>query len=236
MGRKSDSTQINDLKTKNFGPLLDPEKIAECLNIQFINVGPKLASEISTVECDVKPVDSQQRVNSLFHLKEVTISDVFKKLREVNVAKDTGHDNIRNKILKIAAPVISKLLADLFNLSITTNTFPDDWKVAKVLPLFQSGERNDPNNFRSISVLPTVARVFERLIYEQMYTYFSENNLIQPRQSRFRSLHATVTAPLDMTNQWCFNIDRGMVSDVIFLDLKKAFDPVDHSILFKKTV
>ena len=124
------------------------------------------------------------------------------KLQEVNVAKATGHDNIPNKILKIAAPVISLSLADLFNLSITTNTFPDDWKVAKVFPLYKSGERNDANNFRPISVLPTITRGFERLVYEQMYAYFTENNLIQPRQSGFRSLHhSTVTALLDMTNR-----------------------------------
>ena len=66
-----------------------------------------------------------------------------------------------------------------------------------------------------------------------MYAYFTENNLIQPRQSGFRSLHSTVTALLDMTNQWCLNIDKGMVSGVIFLDLKKAFDTVDHAILLK---
>ena len=234
MGKKSDSTQINDLKTENSGPSRsDPKKIAECLNIHFTNVGPKLACEIPTVDCDVNPVDSQH-VNSSFELKEVMISDVFKKLQEVNVAKATGHDSIPNKILKIAAPVISKSLADLFNFSITTNTFPDDWKVSKVFPLFKSGERNDPNNFRPISVLPTIDRVFERLVYEQMYTYFTENNLIQPRQSGFRSLHSTVTALLDMTNQWCLNIDRGMISGVILLDLKKAFDTVDHAILLKK--
>ena len=95
---------------------------------------------------------------------------MFKKLLEVNVAKATGNDNIPNKIFKIAAPVFSISLADLFNLSITTNTFPDDWKVAKVFPVFKSGERYDPNIFRPISVLPTIARVFERSVYEQTYT------------------------------------------------------------------
>ena len=63
----------------------------------------------------------------------------------MNDAKATCHDNIPSKVWKVAAPVISKSLADLFNLSITTNTFPDDWKVAKVFPPFKSGQRNDPN-------------------------------------------------------------------------------------------
>ena len=85
-------------------------------------------------------------------------------------------------------------------------------------------------------VVPTTARVFERLVYEQIYAYFTENNLIQPRQFGFRSLHSTVSALLDMTNQWCLNTDKGMVSGVIFLNLKKAFDTADHAILLKKTV
>ena len=136
-----------------------------------------------------------------------------------------------------SSPLLSGSLYIIFYVKtrLDISTFPDDWKVAKVFPLFQSGERNDPNNFRPInSVLPAIATVFERLVYEQMYAYFTENNLIQPRQSGFRSLHSTVTALLDMTNRWCLNIDKGMVSGVIFLDLKKAFDTVDHAILLKK--
>ena len=124
---------------------------------------------------------------------------------KLDVAKATGLHQIFNKILKLATPVIYKQLTDLFNLSLKSLEFPDDWKLVKVIPVFEARERNNPNNYRPISVLSTVSRVFEKLVYEQVYHYLVINNILDPRQSGFRSLHSTVTALLDLKNQWCLN-------------------------------
>ena len=79
-----------------------------------------------------------------------------------------------------------------------------------------------------------MAKVFERIIYDQLYLFLSENNLLTNCQSGFRGLHSTVTALLEATNDWAYNIDHGSVNAVLFLDLKKAFDTVDHEILLGK--
>ena len=85
-----------------------------------------------------------------------------------------------------------------------------------------------------MSLLSTIMRLFERLIYNQFYYYLVNYDLLSPRQSGFRTLHSTVTALLDLHNEWCFNIDRGMINGVILIDLKKAFDTVENELILKK--
>ena len=112
--------------------------------------------------------------------------------------------------------------------------FPYDWKCARVTPLFKQGEASDLNNYRPISVISVIAKVFESIVYDQSYNFLSNEDIISTHQSGFPSLHSTVTTLLEATDNWAFNIDRGNVNAVVFLNIKKAFDTVDHDILLSK--
>ena len=89
------------------------------------------------------------------------------------------------------------------------------------------GKRVLKYKYMLISVIPTVAKIFEKIIYDQLYQYLNENGL-------FRSLHSTLTALLETNDNWCISIDRGLLNCVIFIGLKKAFETVDHEIILKK--
>ena len=101
------------------------------------------------------------------------------------------------------------------------------------MPVFKQGDRADLDNYRPISIIPVVAKVFERIIYDQLYAYLMVNNLLSTHQSGFRSLHSTVTSLLEATDDWAFNLNQGNVNAVVLLHLKK-YDTVDHNILLSK--
>ena len=159
---------------------------------------------------------------------------VYMLLSRINERKAPGLDNIPNKLIKIAAEIISPSLTEIFARSISTGIFPSEWKTARVSPIFKKGKKNDPNNYRPISVIPAVAKIFEKVIFEQLYNYFNINRLLTHCQSGFRSLHSTLTALLEATSNWSVNIDSGLLNGVIFIDLKKAFDTIDHDILLRR--
>ena len=100
--------------------------------------------------------------------------------------------------------------------------FPDDWRFAKVTPLFKQGEPSDLNNYRPISVISVIAKVFEMIIYDQLYNFLTNEDIFYDHQSSFRSLHSTVTALLETTDTWAFNIDRASVNAVVFLRFKRG--------------
>ena len=101
-------------------------------------------------------------------------------------------------------------------------------------PIFKKGSKSDLNNYRPISVLPIVSKLFQKIIYQQLYDYLDKHKILNTYQSGFRSLHSTMTALLETTNNWSINIDNGLLNGVVYIDLKKAFDTIDHAILLRK--
>ena len=233
IGKKCNNVVVNKLSSASYEST-NAADIANTFNKHFVEMDPNLAADVPPPTNSKSAADYMPIITSSFEICSIEPNDVLELIQKLNVRKAPGLDKVSNKLLKIAAPYIYKSLADIFNLSIQTSTFPKQWKVAVVLPLHKSGVDDEVNNYRPISFLSTIARLFERLMYGQLYSYLQRYEIINIRQSGFRSLHSTITALLDMTNQWCLDIDRGLMNGVIFLDLKKAFDTIDHNILFMK--
>ena len=136
--------------------------------------------------------------------------------------------------MKLALPFIGNSLAVLFNTSIETSQFPDSWKVARVTPIFKEGEKTNKSNYRPISVLPVISRLFEKLVTDQLYQHMNENGQFSNDQSGFLRLPSTVTCLLKNTDDWYNGLDLGELVGLVLIDLKEAFNTVDHKILCKK--
>ncbi len=152
----------------------------------------------------------------------------------ISDAKATGKDGIPIRFLKMTKQISAEILCHIINRSILTCTVPLEWKFAVITPLFKEGDRTLANNCRLISILPAVSKIRERIIHGQLYTHISANNFLSLAQFGFRKHHSTATCILALLDKLYLNMNNTKLSGVVFLDLKKAFDTVDHVILLKK--
>ena len=148
--------------------------------------------------------------------------------------KAVGLDEVDGYFLKIAASAISNSLTTVFNLSISSGIFPDAWKVAKVTPLFKEGSLLDRSNFRPISVLAIVSKILEPHVHSNLYDFLTCHDLLTDSQFGFRCFRSCELALVNLTDTLLANIDQGLLSSLLLIDLKKAFDLVDHTTLLSK--
>ena len=135
----------------------------------------------------------------------------------------------------MSCDIITPVLSKLFNASLNTSNIPDDWKCARVTPVYKDkGDKSDVSNYRPISVISHLSKVFEKLVHKQLLNYFQENNYISIDQSAFLKNHNTQTALHRCVDDWVDNISCNSVTGVCSFDIKKCFDTIDHCLLLTK--
>ena len=146
----------------------------------------------------------------------------------------SGFDSIDSYIVKQIAPQIVNQLADIFNKSFITGIVPSKLKIAKVIPLYKTKDPALFSNYRPISLLPVFSNILERLMYNSLYDFLTEHNLLSMNQFGFRKKYSTFLALMDLVDNISKNIDEGNFSIGIFLDLSKSFDTIAYTILLDK--
>ena len=172
--------------------------------------------------------------NTSFHFSQIEIHNVYSILNNLKANKSTGLDKIPAKILKLSAEIIAPSLTYIFNLSLESGIYINEWKRARVTPIYKSEDKTKCENYRPISILPEISKVFEKEVFRQLYGYLTDNDLLSKHQSGFRPKHSTVSALIQMCDNWLSNMDVGKINCVVFLDIRKAFDSINHEILLNK--
>ena len=224
------SLKINDKTIDN------PSEISSEFNKFFVSVASKIKEPILpsnfgrlSLCCDKKLAE-----NTSFSIPLLGCEKVEKYLKNIDITKATGADNIGPRLLKLAASYISESLTFICNQSIISYTFPEKWKEGKVTPLHKTGPKDDTNNYRPISVLPIVSKLLERHVHDSLMSYLSSNSLLHSTQSGFRPNHSCETSLLQMVNKWLDAINNSQMIGMLMIDFRKAFDLVDHTLLLKK--
>ena len=155
-------------------------------------------------------------------------------LLNLDVSKSTGVDGISAKMLKQTALSIAPSLTKLFNLSITTGCFPEDWKIARIVPISKADNRSSPANYRPISILPIISKVLEGHISSLIMNHLESVAPISSNQWGFMLGRSTTSALLSITNDCLQALDMGYDVCAVFFDIRKAFDSVPHRSLMNK--
>ena len=234
--KRKKATTIKSMVDKNGKKLKDSTDIANCLNDFFATVGKNMAQKFDKMDGtrlrDPLSYISKDVKNSLF-LSLPNSHEISKIISKLDVNK-SSHGLISNKVTKVTNDVISPYLEILFHKCIKEGVFPDSYKIAEVIPLFKGGDKEDRSCYRPISLLPTISKILERVLAKRVIKFLTKFKILSDDQFGFRAKFSTEYAIMDIYDKLIHNLDKGLSSCAIFLDLAKAFDSVSHEILLRK--
>lgn len=214
--------------------ILDQQDIVNNFNSYFAKIGPELAATIP-------PLPNQHFSDYLltphqtaFYFQAVSQTEIIKVIDSLKSKTSAGYDRLSSVLLKqIKTPLIVPLQF-LINQSISNGIFPDLLKIAKIFPVYKKDNIHSITNYRPISILPTISKVFEKVIFHQLHNFLKEKKLYNNNQYGFRELHSTEHAALELVDRIINELDNSQNPIAVFIDLSKAFDTINHEILIKK--
>ena len=137
-------------------------------------------------------------------------------------------------LLKSIDEQVSTPISILINKSLETGVFPDSLKLAKVIPIYKAKTRENLSNYRPISLLPSISKLLEKIVHKRLYFFLELNKILFDNQFGFRQKHSTIDAVTKFVTETCTSLDNNESTLAVYLDLSKAFDTIDHTILLNK--
>jgi hypothetical protein len=211
----------------------DSQTIANKFNVYFNNIGPSLARNIVSPSIDFTSYLTNP-VHQQFHFHTITEEMVARIIDNFPPKTSCGIDGMSMRFIKEIKNCILRPLCSIINQSLNTGIFPNKLKVAKIVPVYKNGDNTYIENYRPISVLPVLSKIFEKVMLIQLNVHFNSLNLLFSSQYGFREKHSTEFAAMENIDKIIESLEDRKAPLNIFLDLSKAFDTLDHNIMLHK--
>ena len=224
-----------DSLTKDHMILTEEKDIANEFGEYVATVGKQLAQTITNPRNGIDHyIDKIPTQMNSFFMYPTSAYEIKKIIGDLKSKPSSSCDGINNILLKEIRDNISQPLTITFNKSLQEGVFPEKMKQADVIPLFKLKTRNDKTNYRPISLLMTISKILENIVYKCMYTYLDSNNMIFCSQYGFRNNHSCELMTCELLGEVAKGLENKKNTVAVYLDLFKAFDTLDHSILLRK--
>ena len=228
------SQVIESLKVDNL-LRYSPKEITTGFCDHFANVGKTHANKVKILRVLVETYTSkiEMSTSSMF-LTPTDAQEIRSLITNLPAKNSSGYDEISNNLLKKLISSLVHPLEKIFSKSLNQGIFPELMKLADISPLFKSKLVNDAKNYRPISLLLTISKVLEKIMYQRTYSFMETTGQIYNSQYGFRSQHSCESAVSELTSEIIKDLQNGMYTAALFLDLSKAFDTLEHKVLLEK--